>query len=136
MKRGLTISPFAMPVVLIALAAILGTSRLCLAAKDDVIENAYQQVLVQFNAGEWDKTLEKALQYDFDVAIPGHGAVATRADLVKYVQTIAAVREHVRKACASDAAAAAKGIDLSDIGLGSGGLFTRGVPGMCRELAQ
>ena len=34
---------------------------------------------------EWDKTIEKALQYDFDVVIPGHGAVARKADLVKWV---------------------------------------------------
>jgi hypothetical protein len=32
---------------------------------------------------------------------------------------------------------AAKRIDLKDLGMGAGGgLFDRGVPGMCKELAQ
>ena len=85
---------------------------------------------------EWDKTLEKALQYDFDVVIPGHGAVAKKADLAKYVQTVAAVRERVRKACAGGAEDAVKRIDLADLGLRTGGMFDRGVPGMCKELGQ
>jgi len=85
---------------------------------------------------DWDKTLEKALQYDFDVVIPGHGAVAKKADLAKYVQTVAAVRDRVRKACAGGAEDAVKRIDLADLGLHTGGIFDRGVPGMCKELAQ
>lgn len=85
---------------------------------------------------EWDKTLEKAMAYDFDVVIPGHGPVGKKADLAKYIQTVAAVREHVRKACAGGAADAAKRVDLSDLGLTPGAMFARGVPGMCQELAQ
>jgi glyoxylase-like metal-dependent hydrolase (beta-lactamase superfamily II) len=86
---------------------------------------------------EWDKTVQKALAYDFDKVIPGHGPVSTKADLAKWVQTLAAVRDHVKRACAAGPAAdALKRIDLSDIGLKTGGAFDRGVPGMCAELSQ
>ncbi len=86
---------------------------------------------------EWDQTVRKALQYDFDKVIPGHGSVSTRADLQKWVETVAAVRDRVKKGCAGGPAAeAVKRIDLSDIGLKTGGMFDRGVPGMCAELAQ
>ena len=85
---------------------------------------------------EWDQTLQKALQYDFDTVIPGHGPVMKRADLEKYVQTVAAIREHVRTACAGGAADAVKRIDLKDMGLTASDMFNRGVPGMCQELAR
>ena len=85
---------------------------------------------------EWDQTLQKALEYDFDTVIPGHGPVMHRADLEKYVHTVAAIRDRVRTACAGGAADAAKRIDLKDMGLTTGGMFDRGVPGMCQELAQ
>jgi glyoxylase-like metal-dependent hydrolase (beta-lactamase superfamily II) len=86
---------------------------------------------------EWDQTVRKALQYDFDKVIPGHGSVSTRADLQKWVETVAAVRDRVKKGCAGGPAAeAVKRVDLSDIGLKTGGMFDRGVPGMCAELAQ
>ena len=85
---------------------------------------------------EWDQTLQKALEYDFDNVIPGHGPVMKRADLEKYVHTVATIRDRVKTACAGGAADAAKRIDLKDMGLTTGGMFERGVPGMCRELAQ
>ncbi len=85
---------------------------------------------------EWDQTLQKALQYDFDTVIPGHGPVMKRADLEKYVHTVAAIREHVRTACAGGASDAAKRVDLKDLGLTTSDMFNRGVPGMCQELAQ
>jgi glyoxylase-like metal-dependent hydrolase (beta-lactamase superfamily II) len=85
---------------------------------------------------EWSQTIEKALQYDFDVVIPGHGPLARKADLAKWVQTMAAIRTRVEKACAGGAADAAKRIDLKDLGMSGGGMFDRGVPGMCQELAQ
>ena len=37
---------------------------------------------------------------------------------------------------ALNAADAAKRIDLKDLGMSGGGMFDRGVPGMCQELAQ
>jgi hypothetical protein len=60
----------------------------------------------------------KALPYDLDVVIPGHGPVVKKADLVKWVQTVATIRTRVQKACAG------------------GAIFDRGVPGMCQELSQ
>lgn len=86
---------------------------------------------------EWDATIQKALQYDFDIVIPGHGPVSKRADLVKWVQTLATVRSRIKAACAGGVDDAAKRIDLTDLGMGAGGgLFERGLPGMCKELAQ
>jgi glyoxylase-like metal-dependent hydrolase (beta-lactamase superfamily II) len=86
---------------------------------------------------DWDATIQKVLQYDFDTVIPGHGPVSKRADLVKWVQTLATVRSRIKAACAGGVEDAAKRIDLKDLGMGAGGgLFDRGVPGMCQELAQ
>ncbi len=85
---------------------------------------------------EWSATVEKILQYDFDTVIPGHGSVMKRADLVKWGQTIATIRARVKTACAGGAEDAASRIDLKDLGMGTGGLFGRGLPGMCKELSQ
>jgi len=86
---------------------------------------------------DWDATIQKVLQYDFDIVIPGHGPVSKKADLVKWVQTLATVRSRIKAACAAGVDDAAKRIDLKDLGMGAGGgLFDRGVPGMCQELAR
>jgi len=39
-------------------------------------------------------------------------------------------------ACTGGAADALKRIDLADLGMTTGGIFERGLPGMCKELAQ
>jgi glyoxylase-like metal-dependent hydrolase (beta-lactamase superfamily II) len=85
---------------------------------------------------EWDKTLEKALAYDFDTVIPGHGPVAKKADLVKWRQTLATLRTRVKAACAGGAADAAKRIDAKDLGMGANPNFDRSIQGMCQELVQ
>jgi glyoxylase-like metal-dependent hydrolase (beta-lactamase superfamily II) len=86
---------------------------------------------------EWDGTIQKVLQYDFDIVIPGHGPVSKRADLVKWVQTLATVRSRVKAACAGGVEGASKRLDFTDLGMGAAGaLFERGMPGMCKELAQ
>jgi glyoxylase-like metal-dependent hydrolase (beta-lactamase superfamily II) len=85
---------------------------------------------------EWDKTIERALKYDFDIVIPGHGEVASRHDLEKWMQTMASVRDHISKACAGDPTAAFKRLDLADLGMKSGPSFERGMPAMCQELAR
>jgi len=86
---------------------------------------------------EWDKTLQKAMQaYDFDTVIPGHGPVMKKADLAKYIQNLAVVRDRLKTACAGGADTAAKRVDFKDLGLATSPIFERGVPGMCRELAQ
>jgi glyoxylase-like metal-dependent hydrolase (beta-lactamase superfamily II) len=83
---------------------------------------------------EWDATIRKALEFDFDTVIPGHGAVAKRADLIKWVDTLAAVRSRVKTACAGGVADAASRIDLKDLGMPTLGMLERGLPGMCKEL--
>ena len=45
---------------------------------------------------EWTRTLERTLQLDFDVVIPGHGPVATKADLVRFNVDIAAMRTRLQ----------------------------------------
>jgi glyoxylase-like metal-dependent hydrolase (beta-lactamase superfamily II) len=86
---------------------------------------------------EWDKTIEKALQLDAQTVIPGHGPVMKRADLQKWVKTLGAVRERIRKACSGGPAEEAiKRLDLKDLGMEPSALFARGMPGMCKELAQ
>jgi hypothetical protein len=48
------------------------------------------------SAIEWTKTLQGALStWEFDTAIPGHGAVGTRADLEQYGKSLAAMRERM-----------------------------------------
>jgi cyclase len=85
---------------------------------------------------EWDKTVQRVLDLDFDTVIPGHGPVAKKADLVKWVQTMATIRSKIKTACDGGAADAAKRLDLSDLGMKTSPLFERGMPGMCQELAQ
>jgi glyoxylase-like metal-dependent hydrolase (beta-lactamase superfamily II) len=85
---------------------------------------------------EWDATVRKALDYDFDTVIPGHGPVAKKADLEKWVQTIGTLRSRIKTACDGGVADAGKRLDLSDLGMKTGGLFDRGLPGMCKELSQ
>src|SRR3954447_19837923 len=79
---------------------------------------------------EWDQTVQKALAYDFDTVIPGHGPVMKKADLAKHVQTVAAFRDRVRQACQAGPPAEAAG-RLNITGMAAGG-----VPAMCKELAQ
>jgi cyclase len=85
---------------------------------------------------EWDATVQKALAWDFDIAIPGHGPVAKKADMAKWVQTIAGIRSHVKTACDGGVADAASRLDLKDLGINSIGMLGRSFPGMCQELAQ
>ncbi|HEY1305041.1 MAG TPA: MBL fold metallo-hydrolase [Vicinamibacterales bacterium] len=41
---------------------------------------------------EWSRTLDGVLKLDFDTVIPGHGPVATRADLVKFKADLETMR--------------------------------------------
>jgi len=86
---------------------------------------------------EWDKTLDRVLQLDFDIVIPGHGPVAKKADLVKWRASIAELRSRAKTACAGGAADAAKRLNLSGLGMDDSlGFMGRSVPGMCAELAN
>ena len=57
--------------------------------------------LVDYNGGgsvvEWTKTLDGALQLDFDTVIPGHGPVTNKAGLQAYRDNIVKLRERVTK---------------------------------------
>jgi glyoxylase-like metal-dependent hydrolase (beta-lactamase superfamily II) len=44
---------------------------------------------------EWSKTLDRVLGLDFDTIIPGHGPVATRADLVKFRADLETMRNRI-----------------------------------------
>ncbi len=85
---------------------------------------------------EWSGTVQKALQLDFDTVIPGHGAVMKKADLQKWVTTMATLRDRIRTACTGGAADAGKRMDWSGLGMSGGAMFERGFPGMCKELVQ
>jgi glyoxylase-like metal-dependent hydrolase (beta-lactamase superfamily II) len=45
---------------------------------------------------EWQRTLDRTLQLDFDIVIPGHGPVATRADLVRFAAAVGAFRDRLQ----------------------------------------
>jgi len=95
---------------------------------------------LDYNAGasikEWDKTLQKAMAYDFDSVIPGHGPVMKKANFAKYIQAVGEIRTRAQKACMGDAATAADRMDWKDLGLTASPNFTRSMPAMCKELAQ
>jgi len=84
---------------------------------------------------EWDKSLENALKFDFDTVIPGHGPVAKRADLIKWRETLAALRAHAKSACAGGATDALKRMNLDQLGMKPSPLFERSVPGLCQEMS-
>ena len=44
---------------------------------------------------EWSRTLEQVMTLDFDAVIPGHGPVATRADLARFAADLATMRARV-----------------------------------------
>jgi cyclase len=44
---------------------------------------------------DWTKTLDGALQVDFDTVIPGHGPVSTKNDVVKFRSDVEALRNHL-----------------------------------------
>lgn len=56
--------------------------------------------LVDYSGGgsarEWPRTLTRALGLDFDTVIPGHGTVASRADLVEFRDGTARLAEMVQ----------------------------------------
>jgi glyoxylase-like metal-dependent hydrolase (beta-lactamase superfamily II) len=95
---------------------------------------------IDYSAGgslvDWDKTLEQALQYDFDTVIPGHGPVAKKADLAKWRQTIIALRTKSKAACAAGGVDALKKMNLEEVGLKPSPMFDRSIPGVCQELAK
>jgi cyclase len=95
---------------------------------------------IDYSAGgslvDWDKTLEQALQYDFDTVIPGHGPVSKKADLVKWRQAIINLRNKSKAACAAGGTESLKKMNLAEVGLTPSPMFDRSIPGICQELAK
>lgn len=44
---------------------------------------------------EWTETLDGMLELDFDIVIPGHGPVSTRADVVKFRADLETMRDRI-----------------------------------------
>ena len=57
--------------------------------------------LIDYSGGgsgkEWVKTIDEVLKLDFDVVIPGHGAVGTKQDLVAFRATMVNLRDRVHQ---------------------------------------
>jgi glyoxylase-like metal-dependent hydrolase (beta-lactamase superfamily II) len=57
--------------------------------------------LIDYSGGgsgkEWPKTLSGALQLDFDTVVPGHGNVATKADMAKFRDTTISVNNRIHE---------------------------------------
>jgi len=88
----------------------------------------------------WTATLEQALQLDFDTAIPGHGAVMKRQELVAWIASFKTVRERITqmlrdKRPKADIVSSLKIDDLA--GWKSSQFWTqRSLPGLIDELAR
>jgi glyoxylase-like metal-dependent hydrolase (beta-lactamase superfamily II) len=91
------------------------------------------------SAKEWDATIGKVLELDFDTIIPGHGAVSKRADLVQWRKDYATFRERVREVSRQGKAPeeAAKLIKTDDLqGWNLGGLQMRSLPELLKEMGN
>lgn len=72
-----------------------------LAAGDAFTMGAATPQLIDYAGGgsakEWTGTLDKALLLDYDLVIPGHGDVTTKAELRKFRDNTLALRNRVRE---------------------------------------
>ncbi len=85
---------------------------------------------------EWTKTLDKAMQWDFDTVIPGHGPVTNKAGLMAYRNNV----EKLRTTAASMISAGKSQEDIAkvmtaDFGWAANSLQMQwSLPGMMKEL--
>jgi glyoxylase-like metal-dependent hydrolase (beta-lactamase superfamily II) len=49
------------------------------------------------SAKEWPKTLDSALQLDFDTVIPGHGLVTTKPEMAKFRDSALHLRNRIHE---------------------------------------
>ena len=49
------------------------------------------------SAKEWTKTLDSALQLDFDMVVPGHGNITTKQEMRKFRDSTLALRNRVHE---------------------------------------
>lgn len=91
------------------------------------------------SALEWDATLNAVLQLEFDIVIPGHGAVANREDLVQWKEDYETFRTRARKLSREGKSPeeAAKLIKVDDLnGWTLGRLQLRSMSGLLDELRR
>jgi glyoxylase-like metal-dependent hydrolase (beta-lactamase superfamily II) len=85
------------------------------------------------NTLEWPGTIDNILKYDFDTAIPGHGPVAKRADLMTFKQKMQTLqtrtRELIRQGVAKDQYLSKLKTDDLGWGLGAETVFVRNSSG-------
>ena len=89
------------------------------------------------SALEWDDTLNSVLQLEFDKVIPGHGALATRDDLIQWKDNFETYRERIGELSRAGKKPedAQKDLDMSDVaGWSVGALQLRSMPGLYQEL--
>lgn len=86
------------------------------------------------NLAAWDQTVKEALRLDFDVVIPGHGNVAKKEDLERWVHTIDALRDRIRATCPGGGQAGSP-LSVSDLGLKTIWL-ERSMPALCQQLSK
>jgi cyclase len=87
---------------------------------------------------EWTKTLQGVLAWDFDTAIPGHGAVGTRADLEQHMKNMAAMRDRMSALIKQGVSREQAGdqLKVDDFGWTAGALFKSSMAMLYDEMAS
>jgi glyoxylase-like metal-dependent hydrolase (beta-lactamase superfamily II) len=91
------------------------------------------------SAVDWPKTLDGVLAtWDFDTAIPGHGAVGTRADLEQHARNMATMRDRMAELIRQGVSRDAVGdqLKIDDFGWKMSPLLKSSMPGLYDELAS
>jgi cyclase len=95
---------------------------------------------IDYSAGgsivEWDKTLGRVLEFDFDTVIPGHGPVTDRAGLVAYRDNVEKLRKRAAGLIREGKGQEEVGkVMIAEFGWAAGGLQMQwSLPGMMAEL--
>jgi cyclase len=87
----------------------------------------------------WIKTLDAILALDFDLLIPGHGAISKRADLVKWRTDFETARSRMRELARQGRKReeVSKALKVDDLpGWSIGGLFEKSLPAFYDEMAR
>jgi len=87
----------------------------------------------------WIKTIDAVLALDFDTVIPGHGAVAKRADLIQWRGQFETMRGRVRELTRQGKTKEQIPtlLELDDLpGWSVGGMFAKSLPGLYDELSR
>lgn len=87
------------------------------------------------SAAEWPKTIDGAMAWDFDTAIPGHGPVSKREDLAAWKQKFITMRDRIAdlKRQNKTPEEAAKLLKMDDLGWQPGGFLGRTIAAVYGE---